>query len=70
MIGTIIGALLPVILQIVGSIIKSSNLKKEQKQEYLSWVSRAAKNLGSVRLHNYALKQIEELKAKPFVETK
>ncbi len=69
MIASIIGAILPLAIQIIMGMITRSNLSKDQKMEFLKWVEQAGKNLGSVKLHKYALVQIAELKTKEFKET-
>ncbi len=66
MILSIISALLPVLLQIIGYFITQSKLSQEAKEQFFSFVKKAAKDIGSVKLMEYGDRQLEWLAKNPW----
>ena len=66
MIWTIIGGLLPIILEIVGWFIKQAKISDEAKEAFFQFVKKAAKDIGSVKLMEYGDRQLEWLKKNPW----
>jgi hypothetical protein len=62
----IIGAVLPFVIQLATWFIKRSNLNAENKKQFLQWVKLAGNDLGSVKLHDYALQQEQWFKDNPW----
>lgn len=65
----IISALLPLLLSVLMGWVQKSKLSKEKKLAFFEWVKGAAKDLKSAKLEAKAIKQMDELKGKPFVES-
>lgn len=66
MIISIITALIPVVLQIIGYFINQSKLSAEAKEAFYAFVRKAAKDIGSVKLMEYGDRQLEWLKKNPW----
>jgi hypothetical protein len=62
----IITALLPVALQILGWFIQRAKVSEEAKEAFFSFVKKAAKDIGSVKLMEYGDRQLEWLKQNPW----
>ena len=69
-IASILLAILPAIVNIVGWLIENSKATKEQKEAFYRWVKKAGEDFGSVRLMEKGRAQLDFLKDAPFEETK
>lgn len=61
----IIAAIIPVAIQLLGWFLDKSKADKETKEAFLQWVKLAAKDIGSVKLMQYADTQLQWFKDNP-----
>lgn len=67
---SILMALLPVAIQILGFFLDKSAADKATKQRFFEWVKLAGEDFGSVKLMNYGDGQLKWFTEHPFEETK
>lgn len=60
------GAILTVVLQLVGWFLDRAKVSKEVKENFYKFVERAGKDLGSVKLRLHAIEQLKEFEEKEF----
>lgn len=65
----LISALLPVALQILGWFLNRSKVSEENKERFFEWLKLAGDDMGSVKLMNYADKQLQWFKENPWKES-
>ena len=70
MIPGIIGAILPVVFQIIGWFLDRAKVSEEAKKSFFEFCKKAAKDIGSVKLMEYGDAQLKWLKENPWVESK
>ena len=66
MILSIITAMLPIVLQIIGYFLTQSKISQEAKEAFFEFIKKAAKDIGSVKLMEYGDRQLEWLKKNPW----
>lgn len=69
MIGSIIGASIPVLLKLLGWFLDRSSVKKETMKTFWEFVERAGNDMGSTKLADHGKAQAKWLDDNPFVET-